>query len=232
MADPKSREVVLYVQSRRAITSFYRPPISTAEGAPGVSVNVGTASVTGGETRGATLEGGIADQPIHFLSDDQARCVALTEDLAARRGYQVTVTDIGKAGRIERLVAEHLRSVQTFPVLIAPSGRRLEGVDAFTEERLCEIMPTDMKSIRAFTYLKVKGGDFDRIRDQLVSFPEIKELHFLTGDWDIFVVLEFAASDARKRHVLDFVTAKIRGLPEIIDTSTIVPEYSLTKFPQ
>lgn len=230
MADPKSRELALYVQSRRAITTFYRPPMSASEGAPGV--NVGSASVSGGETRGATLEGAIADQPVYFLSDDQARCVALTEDLAARRGYKIDITDIEKVGRIERLVAERLRGVQTFPVLIAPNGRRLEGVDAFTEERLAEIMPTDMKSIRAFTYLKVKGGDFDRIRDQLVSFPEIKELHFLTGDWDIFVVLEFSASDARKRHVLDFVTTKIRALPDVVDTSTLVPEYSVTKFAQ
>jgi hypothetical protein len=31
--------------------------------------------------------------------------------------------------------------------------------------------------------------------------------------------------------VLDFVTDTIRKIPEVIDTSTIVPEYSITKFP-
>ncbi len=230
MVDPKSRELALYVQSRKAVTTFYRPPIATSEGAPGVGFS--DASVSGGETRGANLEGAIGDKPIYFLSDDQARCVALVEDLAARRGYTVNVTDIEKVGRLERMVAERLRGVQTFPVLIAPSGRRLEGVEAFTDERLAEIMPTDMKGIRAFTYLKVKGGEFDRTRNQLVSFPEVKELHFLTGDWDMFIVIEFSASATGKRQVLDFVTEKIRTLPDIVDTSTIVPEYSITKFPQ
>ena len=37
-----------------------------------------------------------------------------------------------------------------------------------------------------------------RTRDQLVTFPEVKELHFLTGDWDIFVVLEFPDAAAAR----------------------------------
>lgn len=116
------------------------------------------------------------------------------------------------------------------PALVSPTGMRLEGPAAFTEDAVCELMPTELRSVRAFTYVKVKGGDFDRIREVLVALPQVKELHFLTGDWDIFVVLEFPSAQSRKREVIDFVTDKIRSLPDIVDTSTLVPEYTITKF--
>ena len=147
-----------------------------------------------------------------------------------RRGYRVRVVDVEKVGRIERLIAEHLRGVQKFPVLIAPSGRRLEGLEQFTIQELAALMPTELKSQRAFSYLKVRGGDLDRIRRLLETLPEVKELHFLTGDWDMMAVLDFEGGAGGKRRVLDFVTDRIRGIPEILDTSTVVPEYSITKF--
>ena len=227
MADQQSRELTLYVQSKKVITSFYRPPSRSGTDPTGASSGGGV------ELHHASREvdeaPGVVEEA-YFLSDDQARCLALTEELAAARGYTVRVVDIGKAGRIEQLVAEHLRNVQTFPVVIGPSGQRLEGVSAFTEDHLCEMMPTEMKSLRAFTYLKVRGGNLDRIRELLLTLPQVKEMHFLTGDWDIFVVLEFPDEGTKKRQILDFVTEKIRGIPEVLDTSTIVPEYTMTKF--
>jgi DNA-binding Lrp family transcriptional regulator len=224
MADD-TRELTLYVQSKKAVTTFYRPAPSPVPGigpAPGVE---GTAPATGAEysTRG--------DESVHFLSDDQARCVAHAEDVAAGRGYHIKVIDIEKSGRVERLIAEHLRGVQTFPVLISPLGFRIEGAESFTDENLAELMPTELKSARAFSYLKVKGGDLDRIRMQLQTMAEVKEVHLLTGDWDLLVVLDFPPSTGSKRRVLDFVTERVRGIPEVVDTSTVVPEYSVTKFP-
>jgi DNA-binding Lrp family transcriptional regulator len=227
MAGGSNRELTLYIESKKAVTSFYRQ-----SGLPPSGAAVGTAPVPGTtETRGAVMDQAIADEPVFFLSDDQARCLAITEEMAKRRGYHLTVVDIGKAGRLERLVAERLKGVQLLPALVTPGGRRLEGPDSFTDERLCEVMPTDLKNTRAFTYIKIKGGDFEKIREALVAFREVKELHFLTGDWDVFVVLEFPPDPARKRHVLDFVTYQIRSIPDVMDTSTLVPEYTLTKFP-
>jgi DNA-binding Lrp family transcriptional regulator len=213
-------ELTLYVQSKKAITSFYRPPAATPE-----------MMLAGGAPTTSPVPEAVADQSVLFLSDDQARCQALVEDMANQRGYRVRVIDIERVGRLERLVTEHLRGVQKFPVLISPLGRRLEGVDAFTEDELAAVMPADLKSVRAFSYLKVRGGDLDKIKRLLETLTEVKELHFLTGDWDILVVLDFQPTTANKRRVLDFVTDKIRGIPEVIDTSTIIPEYSLTKFP-
>ncbi|MGA8542203.1 MAG: Lrp/AsnC ligand binding domain-containing protein [Thermoplasmata archaeon] len=218
-----SRELSLYVQSKRAISTFYRPP--TTEGNVAGARATSASAVTG---EGSTDTRG--EEGLYFLSDDQARCVALTEEVASRRGYHVKVVDIEKVGRVERLIAEHLRNVQTFPVLTSPRGPRLEGVEMFTEERLSELMPTELRHQRAFSYIKVKGGDLDRIRNLLETFSEVKELHLLTGDWDVLAVLDFPSS-ANKRAVLDFVTDRIRGIPEVLDTSTVVPEFSVTKFP-
>jgi len=217
-----SRELTLYVQSKKAVTSFYRASTPPAENL-----------LVGGTPPASSSSGGeaVGDQTVLFLSDDQARCQALVEEIATQRGYRLRVIDIERVGRLERLVAEHLRGVQKFPVLISPLGRRLEGVEQFTEDELAAIMPADLKSVRAFSYLKVRGGDLDKIKRLLETLGEVKELHFLTGDWDILVVLDFQPSTANKRRVLDFVTERIRGIPEVIDTSTIIPEYSLTKFP-
>jgi DNA-binding Lrp family transcriptional regulator len=218
MAD-ETRELILYVQSKRGISTFYRTPVAT---------EVATTSPQGAQSAGEGTTRG--EEGILFLSDDQARCVAHAEEIAARRGYHIKVVDIEKVGRVERLIAEHLRGVQTFPVLISPKGPRLEGAPQFTDEKLSELMPSELHSVRAFTYLKVRGGDLDRIRNLLETLPEIKELHFLTGDWDILVVLDFPPP-ATKRRVLDFVTERVRGIPEVLDTSTVVPEFSVTKFP-
>ena len=227
MPDAESRELTLYVQSQKVVTNFYRPPAPGAasvspEAAPG-----GGPPFAGRSDHEATAAG--AED--FFLSDDQARCVALTEELADSRGYKVKVVDVARVGRVERMITERLRGVQKFPVLVGRGTGRLEGPDAFTEDHLCEMMPADMAGIRAFTYLKVHGGDLERIRDLLLTFPEVRELHLLTGDWDVFVVLEFPNAASRKRPVFDFVAERIRGIPEVLDTSTLVPEYSVSKFP-
>jgi len=222
-----TRELTLYVQSKKTVTTFYRPSVNPAGVGPTTATTVGGAPSLRAEAD-ATVGG---DGPVYFLSDDQSRSLALAEEIALRRGYRIKVVDVEKAGRLERLVTEHLRGVQTFPVLVAPSGFRLVGCEQFTEENLAAVMPTELKSVRALTYIKVKGGDLDRIRQMLEDLSEVKELHFLTGDWDILVVLQFPPTTTNKRRVLDFVTERIRGIPEVIDTSTLVPEYSVTKFP-
>ncbi len=228
MADP-AHELTLYVQSRKAVTSFYQ----RAAGPPTLGVGPMTStSVVAAPTSSNAVDASPVEGPVYFLSDDQSRVVALVEELGVERGYAVKVVDVEKAGRLERLVTEHLRGVTNFPVLVGPAGQRLAGAAQFTEDAVAAMMPTELKSVRALSYLKVKGGDLDRIRRLLEGLEEVKELHFLTGDWDILVVLDFPPTSAnRRRGVLDFVTERIRGIPEILDTSTLVPEFSVTKFP-
>jgi len=227
MAEEKPRELTLYVQSKKVVTSFYRPAVPSGTQA---SVEAGVAADIARPPHGDS-DASRAGEEAFFLSDDQARCLALVEELAEKRGYSVKVIDVAKVGRLERLVTERLRGVQNFPVLVGGGEGRLEGTEAFSEEHICEMMAAEMPSQRAFTYLKIRGGDLDRIREALLLLKEVREMHLLTGDWDAFVVLEFELSRSKKRQVLDFVTERIRAIPEVLDTSTLVPESSVTKFP-
>ncbi len=219
------RELTLYVQSRKVVTGFFRPPAAPSE--VGVAPDAPVAELAGSSRPDRNL----ASEEAFFLSDDQAHAAALAEEIAGRRGYTVKTVDVARTGRIERLLVERIPSGARFPLLLGPHGLRLEGLEAFTEDRLCALMPTDLAGRRALTYLKVRGGDLERIRAALLAFPEVRELHFLTGDWDLLAVLEFPGAEHPKRQVLDFVTSRIRGIPEVIDTSTLVPEFSVTKFP-
>src|SRR5271169_4958471 len=143
MADQGDRELTLYLQSKKAVTSFYRPPASRSSSDSGLGVtDIRSTGRTEDEAAGSASE-------VFFLSDDQARCLALVEELARKRAYKVKVVDVSKAGRLEQLVTQHLRSVTTFPVLVGVSGNRLEGAEAFTEDHICEEMPTEMSTIRA-----------------------------------------------------------------------------------
>lgn len=47
----------------------------------------------------------------------------------------------------------------------------------------------------------------------------------------MFAVLEFPESPSPKRQVLDFITSRIRPIADVVDTSTLVPESSISKFP-
>ncbi|HEV2519900.1 MAG TPA: Lrp/AsnC ligand binding domain-containing protein [Thermoplasmata archaeon] len=225
MADRTPRELSIYVQSKKVVTTFYRPPSGPVD--VGLTPEAAASDVSGHGSGDATVASGEG----FFLSDDQARCVALVEDLAQRRGYRIEVVDVARAGRIEKLISERLRSVSRFPVLFGPSDQRLEGVESFTEDHLCELMPAELAVLRAFTYLKIRGGDLERIRDRLLAFPHVREIHLLTGDWDMFAVLEFPGSKSPKREVLEFVTSRLRTIPDVVDTSTLVPEHSVSKFP-
>src|SRR5579875_1942985 len=104
---PESRELTLYVRSKKAVTTFYRPPVS-----PAASGGTGVLSTGTGETRGADSGEAVGDNPVYFLSDDQARCVAVVEEFAQRRGYQLKVVDVERTGRLERLAARGGRGVQ------------------------------------------------------------------------------------------------------------------------
>ena len=94
------------------------------------------------------------------------------------------------------------------------------------------MMPAEMPTQRAFTYLKIRGGDLDRIREHPARpprGPRDAPPHGRLGRLRRPRVRRQPRT--KKRQVLDFVTERIRGIPEVLDTSTLVPEYSVTKFP-
>ena len=60
-----------------------------------------------------------------------------------------------------------------------------------------------------------------------MKLPQVRETHLLAGEWDIMATLAFEEEpvDPRER-LLDLVTGKIRKMPLVRDTNTIVPAMS------
>jgi len=52
------------------------------------------------------------------------------------RGKTLHIVDVGKESPLRRVIAEHLHQLHSFPVLVRPDGRRLEGVQNFSQENL------------------------------------------------------------------------------------------------
>ena len=104
----QSRELTLYVQSKKAVTTFYRTPAGNppAAVAMGVPPHLGTPSTSADATAGDS---------VYFLSDEQARCVAMVEEIAAQRGYHLKVVDVEKVGRIEQFIGMLKRGEKFHP---------------------------------------------------------------------------------------------------------------------
>lgn len=224
------REVLLYVKSRKQVTSFYRgTAVQLETTAPLHDIPQGAAS-----SSATNLSPEVGDAQTAFvLPDDQARAVAMVEELAPPRGYAIKIIDTGRSNLMKKFLDSHLAGVEKFPLLISPaSPNRLEGPDVFTEANLLNVLPAELKGVRAFTQLKVDPHRVDELRTALLGFSEVKEIHLITGEWDMFLTLEFPLSPTGgKRQVLDFVLQKLSKIPGVQDFSTMIPEYSVTKFP-
>lgn len=230
--DVAKMEAILYVKSRKAVSSFYRPKSTQVETTDSGG-HVGLGMSTSG---GTNISEDMAEVDTGFvLSDEQAQAVALLEDVAPKRGYTLKIVDVTRTNVIKQMLDSHLKGVEAYPVLVVPvSGRRLEGPEAFTEMNVISLLPAELPHIRAFTRLKVKAAQVEQIRTALMAYDEVKETHLITGEWDIFVVLEFTQGEkgaSTKRRVINFVIEKIGKLDGVEDTSTLVPEDSISKFP-
>jgi len=81
--------------------------------------------------------------------------------------------------------------------------------------------------VKAFELIRARTGKEDALMERLMKLPQVKETHLLAGSWDIMATLAFEEEpiDPRER-MLDLVTGKIRKMPLVRDTSTIVPAMS------
>lgn len=85
---------------------------------------------------------------------------------------------------------------------------------------------------RGFVYLKTKPAREKEVMEKILELEEVREAHIIAGEWDILAVVRIerdiiAPSEAS---VLDFTIEKIAKISHIVDTSTVIPEFSQTKF--
>jgi DNA-binding Lrp family transcriptional regulator len=84
-----------------------------------------------------------------------------------------------------------------------------------------------VRMVKSFELIRSQTGKEDPLMARLMKLPQVKEAHLLAGEWDILATLAFEEEpvDPRER-LLDLVTGKIRKMPLVRDTNTIVPAMS------
>jgi DNA-binding Lrp family transcriptional regulator len=88
-----------------------------------------------------------------------------------------------------------------------------------------------MKQQKAFVLIKTDPGREREVADKLNKLDEVKEVHIITGEWDILAVVEtdrelILPTDEK---VLELVMDKITTVPHIRDTNTMIPSFSRSK---
>ena len=78
--------------------------------------------------------------------------------------------------------------------------------------------------MRSFLLVKTKPGKEKDVQNRVKDFPEVLEIHLITGKFDLLVALESPETELDpRRKVVELVTEKIRKAGDIIDTRTILP---------
>jgi DNA-binding Lrp family transcriptional regulator len=91
--------------------------------------------------------------------------------------------------------------------------------------------PEMLREITAFVLINASAKKEVRLVDKLINLDEVKEVHSVHGSVDIIakIVLkrDLVSSDAET--IGDFIHNKIRQLPGVISTQTLIPGYSKIK---
>jgi DNA-binding Lrp family transcriptional regulator len=88
-----------------------------------------------------------------------------------------------------------------------------------------------LRTQKAFVLLQADTGRAREVEDKLFKLDEVKEVHIITGEWDLLIVIEaereiVTPTDER---VLDVVLDKITKIPHVRRTNTIIPSFSRFK---
>jgi DNA-binding Lrp family transcriptional regulator len=78
--------------------------------------------------------------------------------------------------------------------------------------------------LRSFLLVKTKPGMEKAILERFTALPEVREVHLITGKFDLLVALESEETDIDPRQkVAEVVIDKVRKSGGVIDTRTIIP---------
>jgi len=78
--------------------------------------------------------------------------------------------------------------------------------------------------LRSFLLIKVQPGSELEIQKRLRALPEVREIHLLTGQFDLLVTVESNETELDPRQkIAELVIQEIRKEGGILDTRTIIP---------
>ena len=88
-----------------------------------------------------------------------------------------------------------------------------------------------MRPQKAFVLIKTEPGREREVADKLAKLADVREVHIITGEWDILAVVETEREIVlpTDEKVLELVMDKITTLPYLRDTNTIIPSFSKYK---
>ncbi len=86
--------------------------------------------------------------------------------------------------------------------------------------------------VRAFIYLSTKLGKEKNVAEDLWKVPEIKEVHIVPGKYDILAVAEVERKllEPDAQNIYWFLLARIENIPNIENTSTVIPVISMSRW--
>jgi DNA-binding Lrp family transcriptional regulator len=84
---------------------------------------------------------------------------------------------------------------------------------------------------KAFVLLQAETGRTREVADKLFKLDEVKEVHVITGEWDLLTVIEAEREivSPTDEQVLHVVMDKITKVPHVVRTNTIIPSFSRFK---
>lgn len=88
-------------------------------------------------------------------------------------------------------------------------------------------------SYRAFVMVGTVPGQDEEVAKKLLAFEEVLEVHFISGDYDLLVIVEISLHGKTiftpVQEIAQFVVQKIRKVDGIRTSSTMLPLRSITK---
>ena len=94
--------------------------------------------------------------------------------------------------------------------------------------------PEMKQGINVFILMNVQAKKEVKLMERLFELDEVKEVHSVHGDVDLVVKVvltrDLLSSDAEI--ISQFVHEKVRQLPGVISTKTLIPGVSKIKFPE
>ena len=87
----------------------------------------------------------------------------------------------------------------------------------------------NVTALRSFLLVKTKPGMEKEIQERFNPMPEVREIHLITGKFDLLVALESEEIEIDpRRKIVELVIEKVRKSGGVVDTRTIIPiEYDL-----
>jgi DNA-binding Lrp family transcriptional regulator len=84
---------------------------------------------------------------------------------------------------------------------------------------------------KAFVLIKARTGQEKKLAEDLMKYSEVREVHIISGEWDIMAVLETERDIVvpSEERVLDVVMEKLAKNSNVRDTYTIIPHFSRFK---